>query len=117
MLRFPFTRSNNSKKASNHRVATSDPQTSKEILAKLKERYPKEHFDMKLNWDEDPVIFGSVPFFELALPCFLFSVLYYRIDSGNGHGVFYYTSEAEFEKESESRLLFNNKMRYVVNDY
>ena len=71
MLRFPFTRSNNSKKASTHRVATSDPQTSKEILAKLKERYPKEHFDMKLNWDEDPVIFGSVPF--LNWPYHVFS--------------------------------------------
>ena len=110
-----FSKRTNRRKSSRPKVATSDSHTSNTILALLKELYPEEHFVMKP--DEDPVIFGSVPFFELALPCFFLSVLYYRIDSGNGHGVFYYTSEAEFEKESGSRLLFNNRMRYVVNDY
>ena len=108
-----FSKRTNRRKSSRQKVATSDPHTSNTILALLKELYPEEHFVMRLDLDEDPVIFGSVPFFELALPCFLFSVLYYRIDSG----VFYYTSEAEFEKESGSRLLFNNRMRYFVNDY
>ena len=112
-----FSKRTNRRKSSRQKVATSDSHTSNTILALLEELYPEEHFVMSLDLDEDPVIFGSVPFFELALPCFLLSVLYYRIDSGNGHGVFYYTSEAEFKKESESRLLFNNRMRYVVNDY
>ena len=112
-----FSKRTNRRKSSRQKVATSDSHTSNTILALLKELYPEEHFVMKPDLDEDPVIFGSVPFFELALPCFLFSILYYRIDSDNGHGVFYYTSEAEFEKVCESCLLFNNKMRYVVNDY
>lgn len=116
MLRFPFIRIVNSKKASTLRVATSDPQTSKEILAKLKERYPKEHFVMKLNWDQDPVIFGSVPFIELARPDFPLSILYSRIECENGHGVFYYTSEDEYWNKSEFRRTFDANMRHANND-
>ncbi len=115
MFRVPFIRKNSIKKASTHRVATSDPKTSKEILAKLKKTYPKEHFDMKLNWDEDPVILGSVPFMELARPDFPLSLVYSRIECENGHGVFYYTSEEEYNTKFNYRSAFDAKMRHANN--
>ncbi len=113
-----FLKRTNRRKSSKQKVATSDPNTSNAILALLEELYPEEHFVMRLDLDEDPVIFGSVPFFELVLPYFFLSVLYYRIDCcESGHGVFYYTSEAEFKEARRLRLLFNRLMRYVENDY
>ena len=76
-----FSKRTNRRKSSRQKVATSDSHTANTILVLLKELYPEEHFVMKPDLDEDPVIFGSVPFFELALPYFFSQrfVLSYRL--------------------------------------